>query len=1462
MAIRNPFDQIILADPAYQEEIKIDPQAGKKLTRDIYGLILGEEDPYANKKLERELSVALAQKEAGLPVDPNKSFVTSAERQDPILGPALKKFGYESMGLGEVGERSLEFLYRDQLKAREKQLRGEELSFGEKIAANPFMAALDALDATGLMGLATKGGIKLSAKGLQTLTNLKNQGASKEVINQVMTKQFPDDAQKIGLVYYQSNRPPGMETSQIFSKADDGTGSGSNKLNRGSPESYDLRFHSPWMQEAEKIMKNSKGTMTSNEISSDLKELGFNVEPTAIKKWVLKGTNVKDKSIVSKFKDVNFDDMIRDQKVQAIKDLIADLKANPEKQGKGFANYTYTIPYNNQIKQVKDITARKSSRPNFVKALGDDLYNELISLTIRKGEGKTYELYRSYFDPANKRIYQSPILEKRNRAQDAVFQAFRDGTFGKNANFIEVMDAIGMQKIEGLTGSAKKKILEQNEDKLVQVNEYLKTLKDPKDIQMYNKVFDDSVQLTEYALPKWRETVMNSPELQEILIREFQKFDPKATDLDSIISRVGKTFSGHVSHVAQLADFAGPQKDFTKGLRGLGGVGNMVRVNYGVENLPLQRTSENVIKKGVARINVLNKKKNLNEKEQDELFNIISNISYYNNLLKKKGMAAYIRMDKNVLTDEIINQINNYTKVRGGPGGSPSNQIIAGNIKNVDEKGNQIKDNISNKYNDIFIGSEKPFSLEQQKARFDDLMRFYTENPKEFSISMKPPEYSATFVEGVEETPFAQKGFPNTSKKRIEEETLFKKGGPVKMAIGGDPLQNINQQQFASDPATDDNFFQKAVQDENLMAFNPFNLFKIFKEAPAVATPNKIVGKVTDAPSGTLPATTKVDMDDFPFKSHFIDTLSEKNIPNIDSPQGWRNLFEGTKGFAKSELEGAGILGYLEDAEKFMPGMKITKENLIDVYEKSPIANLEIKVKTETPVGDMLPISGDYKNYTGSAKHKNMGNADIDKGGTDYRNIVINVKEVPGQEKPFFNSGHFDKDPNVLAFTRVANYKNATGDEVAVIQELQTDLITNLRKEQERVKATASAVRNKKQRLQETLTNYPNDEYTRGELDRLNAQYPEEKLRFLESTDLTRPADPAFLEQLAPDLTSQLNAIQDQINNILAQNRGRIVDPNYLEQIKKLQDQGLVIFNRLFDLNRQKNFDDMLQGTQVTDAYRSSEILDIASGSNVPGLSMNGRKVQSFGQIPFGKGPDWIDLMLKATIQDAQSRGINKVAIMPADIVNQRWNKEVDGAAAEKFKTIYDKISVQELKNIAKKYTGNKANLQIEEIIDPNQPQQGFRILNKNVSGDYDKLRDLDANTTIPNTGPEDTSAFNYEILNLAKDYDFGEVIVRKEIAPGQSMDYAVKIKKAPVDEESELKVKVSEDTFELVPTDESVSPQLIIEEYNPSLQKMYVLTMPEETTKKGPMFLFRKKDGGKIKSDGLVSITDIYGDY
>ena len=52
-----------------------------------------------------------------------------------------------------------------------------------------------------------------------------------------------------------------------------------------------------------------------------------------------------------------------------------------------------------------------------------------------------------------------------------------------------------------------------------------------------------------------------------------------------------------------------------------------------------------------------------------------------------------------------------------------------------------------------------------------------------------------------------------------------------------------------------------------------------------------------------------------------------------------------------------------------------------------------------------------------------------------------------------------------------------------------------------------------------------------------------------------------------------------------------------------------------------------------------------------------------------------------------------------------------------------------------------------------------------------------------------------------------------------------------------------------------------LIEEYNPSEVKMFTITLDSETSKQ-PMYLFKKKSGGSIDKDSLVSITDIYGEY
>ena len=109
------------------------------------------------------------------------------------------------------------------------------------------------------------------------------------------------------------------------------------------------------------------------------------------------------------------------------------------------------------------------------------------------------------------------------------------------------------------------------------------------------------------------------------------------------------------------------------------------------------------------------------------------------------------------------------------------------------------------------------------------------------------------------------------------------------------------------------------------------------------------------------------------------------------------------------------------------------------------------------------------------------------------------------------------------------------------------------------------------------------------------------------------------------------------------------------------------------------------------------------------------------------------------------------------------------------------------------------------------------------------------------------------------------QVIYSKEVAPGQTMDYYVQ----PIPERVEMQASgefSTKNQIELVPLgpgDDRNAAQIIIEEYNPQEIKIPVLTLPiNEPKAKGPFFLFGKKDGGKISSDGLVSITDIYGEY
>ena len=687
----------------------------------------------------------------------------------------------------------------------------------------------------------------------------------------------------------------------------------------------------------------------------------------------------------------------------------------------------------------------------------------------------------------------------------------------------------------------------------------------------------------------------------------------------------------------------------------------------------------------------------------------------------------------------------------------------------------------------------------------------------------------------------------------------FKQGGIVKMAIGGDPLTNLNEQQFSPDPAFEGpDFFQEAVDSGNLQAVNLFRLFEVFKKPKVMATPSNVkqVEQARDpvpTPTGgqelqPLPA----GKPDFFFKSFLLDQLNLPNAPKASTPQGWREFLIKGKKVPEAEMLDTGILQYLEDTEKFYPTKKITKQELEDLYDTSPLGNLEVRVKPVRgyPEGENVPQeSFEFFADQGTQKHRGAGNASIDNQAEQYFEVVVNVPTLPGQEKAFVNSSHFS-EPNVLGFTRVGTYKNSKNETVAVIQEMQTDMLTEVRKEQERLFAMVNALKRNRAKLVDQAQNSANPDYYKNELRLFDQKYPPARLEALETDNLIQPFPNIVAKDLIPERTASLNSIQEQINKLIMANVEQYNDPAYKTMVFDLAQQQNKIFEDLSSMNRSANYEESLQDFKVPSTTDRDDLNRIAYTDEYLPSSYNLRQVESFPPIPFNKQADYVDLLIKSTIKAAKGKGIDKVAIMPANVgANPRWGKTGD-EAKKKFENLYDKVGVQQLKNIAKKYGGK---LEIEKIIDPSKSGKGLTFLNKNPDGQFQILKQTELRKDI--TSADADKYYDGEIKKIASGItEPGEIVYSKEISPGQMMDYHV----------VEGRGDATDVGYRLIPykQGENVDDAMIkIVEYNPSEVDMYTISFDPSQLEE-PMYLFKKKSGGSIDKDSLVSITDIYGEY
>ena len=706
----------------------------------------------------------------------------------------------------------------------------------------------------------------------------------------------------------------------------------------------------------------------------------------------------------------------------------------------------------------------------------------------------------------------------------------------------------------------------------------------------------------------------------------------------------------------------------------------------------------------------------------------------------------------------------------------------------------------------------------------------------------------------------------------IMDELKMKKGGevkPVRMAIGGDPLANMNQQQFTPDPAFEgEDYFQQAVESGNLQAFNPGKIFKLFTKTDAVYTPKKLPDPVAEqqaAPPGTtLPTTQVVQPEDFAFQSFTLNKILDPQAPKAGTPEAWKQfLYGGGQGgkVPEAEMFDSGLEQYLDDFSNYFPDKKITKDELIDYYETSPLGNIEIKVKDarRTEPSPHSPSNDPaYKGYVGGSRHEGSGSQPLDEVGTDYREVVVKAGALPGDKKPFVSSGHYEEE-NVLGFTRVANYSQPDGTKVAVIQELQTDMLTKVRKEQERLQALLKRIENIKARAARELES--GDPYRIASADNalmdLNAQIPpvvEESLR--KHADLIKPFPNQAAKSTIPDYQKQMQDMQEQINQILQKDIQQ-AKPETGFQLKAISEEQQKILDSLMDLNRAGQLDDILGKVQVPATRDTDELMRYGEDTNVRGINdgtsyYSTKSLELFPPIPFNKQADYVDLLIKSTIKDAQGRGINKVAIFPPELVNQRWGKRPDSEAGKKFRDLYGKVAIQQMKNIAKKYGGDA---KVEVVLNPNASDRGLTYFKRNLEGQFDFMKQ---DQLAQGLDPEEAQLFIDEQLNRnAHTLGDKQVIYTKEIAPGQTMDYYVDPYVVTEGEESIKKYNL----VPLGPGDDRNAAQIIVEEYNPQEVQMFTITLDSDKSK-APMFMFKKKSGGTIDKDSLVSITDIYGEY
>jgi hypothetical protein len=842
----NPFDDVIENDPAYmqtggelqrsvlpQRRVNYDQETFKPIATAIskgYKLLTPEQDTLEeiekNKQL-RELSTAQALRGTKFEEFAGQADLPSAVIQSPGIKERLDAAGYKPQGFIEGMSRTGQFFYGDQRQAYDKLASGQQLTDQDRTAIA--MSPLDSLDFL-FPPLLIK---KLGSMGLKTVDDVLKSTADIQEVKQIKN-------------YFGGQ---GFTPAGVVREADMG-GSGGFTPRSGVS-----------IEQQKRLKAQEEETLKLAEIlKKDLDEDKNLTMQQLVEKYNLQGITVQGRKDLKKtsneilkkevpelFKDRTSPKNRNIQKRKKGDEQLLDYLQKKRESGEKFESFSAiaddlvklkeTMP-TLQVKNRKSLANRYNENPQFA-----ELFDEIIDRP-EKVQAATDRFQEAY----NK----IPLDNKLKLLGEETFKSINPEMFDSINRLSQVA---GKEKGYSATNLFsrflydKYRSIKESDNPLgiVTEDDFFQKLKfTDQDVKDLKSEFSDYVMLERDRLYMQNEglnfmnNLLDNPQYKPYLVNAKGEFDQKSFTVNKLhdvpLFQARKEGKGRLKKVGRFLN-TGTDPEF---LNPHFQPYNRLMVDL---DPTLNKLADFLNQKGLMK-----QASNMNAK-------VIPKVK------DKKGNLKTPDSRINFITEGIVKLIND----KGF------------NLDPTGKKQDVFLKEVAEAIDDIYKERGLRAVVPTLKGAKNESQIFGVENPKEIDLDTKIDQYKEALINALDyavENNISPKDFRTTPKK---EGTLgylrfLKKGGPVKMAMGGDPLANMNQQQFMPDPAFEgEDYFNQAVESGNLYAFNPGKIFKLFSKTDAVYTPKKLpdpVGQQQAAPPGTtLPTTQVVQPEDFAFQS-------------------------------------------------------------------------------------------------------------------------------------------------------------------------------------------------------------------------------------------------------------------------------------------------------------------------------------------------------------------------------------------------------------------------------------------------------------------------------------------------------------------------------------------------------------------------------------------------------------------